>query len=69
MDEGDPRPGEIAWLPADDSYPEGAPTWVSSGDLQPVEDDETRRDAVPRRKISTPGKSPHHPNPKGPTCR
>lgn len=33
MDEGDPYPGEDAWIPHDPAYPIDAPTWIASGDL------------------------------------
>ena len=33
MDEGDPYPGETAWMPKDATYPTDAPTWIASGDL------------------------------------
>lgn len=29
--------GEQVWLHADPDYPEGAPSWLASGDLVPVE--------------------------------
>ena len=34
MDNDDPYPGEVAWLPDDTNYPVSAPTWIASGDLE-----------------------------------
>lgn len=35
MDEGDPYPDEVAFSPAiRDSWPDGAPGWIASGDLE-----------------------------------
>lgn len=34
MEEGDPYPGEQAWIADDSDYPDTAPVWVSSGDLK-----------------------------------
>ena len=34
MDEDDPYPGEVAFLPDDPAYPDDGPTWVASGDLE-----------------------------------
>lgn len=31
--EGDPYPGEVAWVPCDETYPNDAPHWIASGDL------------------------------------
>lgn len=36
MDETDPYPGEVAWIPDDPLYPDNAPIWIASGDLEQV---------------------------------
>jgi len=36
MDEKDPYPGEVAMMADDETYPDYAPTWISSGDLEAV---------------------------------
>ena len=33
MGEGDPYPGEEAWIPIDPVWPDDAPKWIASGDL------------------------------------
>lgn len=40
MDEGDPYPGEVAWIPRDPFYPPDAPVWIASGDLLEGQDDD-----------------------------
>lgn len=38
--------GEMAWIPRDPDYPSiaaGAPPWISSGDLVPVDNDDGAR--------------------------
>jgi hypothetical protein len=34
MDDDDRYPGEIAWIPDDDTYPSAGPIWIASGDLE-----------------------------------
>jgi len=33
MNNDDPYPTEIAYIPRDNEYPDEAPTWIASGDL------------------------------------
>jgi len=37
MDEGDTYPGERAWVADREGWPDDAPVWIASGDLQPAE--------------------------------
>ena len=37
MDDDDPYPGEIAWIPDDETYPAAGPLWIASGDLEVLE--------------------------------
>ena len=37
MGESDPYPGEMAYMPNDETYPHGAPIWIASGDLERIE--------------------------------
>lgn len=46
MGEDDPYPGEIAWIPPmrkkygrpEDTWPDNAPSWIASGDLEILEE-------------------------------
>ena len=40
MDNDDPYPGEVAWIPDDGEYPIDAPSWIASGDLEFSQEEE-----------------------------
>lgn len=37
MGKAEAYPGEAVWVPRDNNYPKNAPTWLTSGDLQPID--------------------------------
>lgn len=44
MGDDDPYPGEAAWIPKNDGWPDDAPIWLASGDLVPPNTEFSRDD-------------------------